>query len=163
MKILSILALVLTFAACTNPEEGADNTVSRLNLPDYQGRWLVVNYWAEWCKPCIKEIPELNSLDQRYAQIAVLGVNFDGNTGAELETQVEKLGIAFPTLLEDPAAQLGMQKPSVLPTTLVFDPDGRLANTLVGPQTLESLALATGQAAMPEAGPVAEDILPQGQ
>ena len=93
----------------------------------------------------------------------MLGVNFDGNTGAELETQVEKLGIAFPTLLEDPAAQLGMQKPSVLPTTLVFDPDGRLANTLVGPQTLESLALATGQAAMPEAGPVAEDILPQGQ
>ncbi|KAA1192834.1 TlpA family protein disulfide reductase [Pseudohalioglobus sediminis] len=163
MKILSILALVLTLAACTNPEEGADNTVPRLNLPDYQGRWLVVNYWAEWCKPCIKEIPELNSLDQRYAQIAVLGVNFDGNTGAELETQVEKLGIAFPTLLEDPAAQLGMQKPSVLPTTLVFDPDGRLANTLVGPQTLESLALATGQAAMPEAGPVAEDILPQGQ
>ena len=51
MKILSILALVLTLAACTNPEEGADNTVPRLNLPDYQGRWLVVNYWAEWCKP----------------------------------------------------------------------------------------------------------------
>jgi len=161
VKILSILALALALAACSSPEEAGDNTVQRLNLPDYQGRWLVVNYWAEWCTPCIKEIPELNRLDQRYAQVAVLGVDFDGNTGIELQSRVDKLGIAFPTLLEDPSTQLGIPKPSVLPTTLIIDPDGRLSNTLVGPQTLASLALATGQAAMPEAGPVAEDILPQ--
>jgi thiol-disulfide isomerase/thioredoxin len=139
------LAATILLAAC-----GADRPGSTdFRLSDYKGRWLVVNYWAEWCKPCIKEIPELNALDAKYPQVAVVGVNFDGETGDILRQQVDQLGIAFPVVQEEPSAALGVDLPSVLPATFIFNPDGKLAHSLVGPQTLETLAAATGQVAMP--------------
>jgi thiol-disulfide isomerase/thioredoxin len=104
--------------------------------------WTFVNYWAEWCKPCIKEIPELNRLNERDGY-RVLGVNFDGATGEDLDAQIAALGVAFPTLAEDPGAGYGLDRPRVLPTTLVVAPDGSLRHVLVGPQTAESLIAAT--------------------
>ena len=114
-------------------------------IANLQGQWVVINYWAKWCKPCIKEIPELNELDQRYAQVTVLGVNYDGATGEELDSQVEQLGIEFAILPEDPAGTLGVDRPVVLPTTLILAPSGELSQTLIGPQTLASLAAAAEQ------------------
>lgn len=114
--------------------------------PGPRGEWVLINYWAEWCAPCIKEIPELNAIGQRYNDVAVLGVNFDGAAGEELRQQIDKLGVAFPTLDSDPAEAMGLSRPQVLPTTLVVDPEGKLVGTLVGPQTIASLAAAMGKA-----------------
>lgn len=159
MKTLFVAALAALLVACA----GDDNSSTRatLDLQDYRGRWLVVNYWAKWCKPCIKEIPELNSLNEKYPQVAVLGIDYDAATGAELQKQIETLGITFPVLLQEPSAQLGIELPAVLPTTLIINPDGKLVQTLVGPQTIESLALATGQIAIPDADPDTEDLVEQ--
>jgi thiol-disulfide isomerase/thioredoxin len=143
MKYLIGLAIMFSVLACTEQEVSVP--VSRLD--DLSGQWVVINYWAQWCKPCIEEIPQLNELDAQYAQVTVLGVNYDGASGAELEQQRQKLGVTFASLAADPAAQLGTSRPAVLPTTLILDPAGQLAATLIGPQTLESLAHATGQAA----------------
>jgi hypothetical protein len=88
-------------------------------------------------------------LDQRYSQVTVLGVNYDGASGPALKLQEAKLGVEFGTLESDPAGTLGIPRPRVLPTTLILNPEGKLAATLVGPQTLISLARITGQ--MPEA------------
>lgn len=157
--IAALTALLLT--ACTDPGQTLpDNLLPSLDKNSYKGQWVVVNYWAKWCKPCIKEIPELNALDRKYDQVAVLGVNFDAARGDELQAQISQLGIEFPIILEEPSSVLGTQMPRVLPTTLILDPDGNLVATLVGPQDLESLALATGQVGMPAAGPTSEDILP---
>jgi len=141
MKHLRCLALLLSLIACgentgTNPQP---------RLAELRGQWVVINYWASWCTPCIKEIPELNALDAQYPEVTVLGVNYDGASGAELEQQRQQLGIIFASLAADPAAQLGKPRPVVLPTTLILDPTGQLVATLVGPQTLDSLAQATGQ------------------
>ncbi len=151
------LAAAVVLCACGTDHPGE----SPFSLSDYKGRWLVVNYWAVWCKPCIKEIPELNALDAKYPQVAVVGVNFDGETGDTLRQQVEQLGITFPIVGEEPSAALGVDLPSVLPATFIFDPDGRLAHTLVGPQTLETLAAATGQVAMPEEGDGESELQPK--
>ena len=132
--------MLLTLAACSPAEKPS----STLQLDELHGQWVVINYWAIWCKPCIQEIPELNKLAE-LPQVTVLGVNYDGISGEELDQQLEKLGVAFRTLETDPAAQLGMARPAVLPTTLVLDPQGQLSETLVGPQTLETLATATTQ------------------
>ena len=110
-------------------------------MEDHLGDWVLINYWAEWCKPCIREVPELNSLDEE-KNITVLGVNYDGATGEALAGQIEALDIAFAQLPADPAAELGIDRPQVLPTTVVIDPDGRRVATLVGPQTAESLRKA---------------------
>jgi thiol-disulfide isomerase/thioredoxin len=140
MRRFLCLALALALAACSPTEPPANE----LQLKRFAGQWVVINYWAIWCKPCIQEIPELNAL-ARLPGVTVLGVNFDGTSGAELAQQIEQLGISFPVLGTDPAAQLGVPRPVVLPTSLVLDTGGELRDTLVGPQTLATLAQATGQ------------------
>jgi thiol-disulfide isomerase/thioredoxin len=107
------------------------------------GQWRLVNYWAIWCKPCREEIPALNVVDQR-ENIVVLGVNFDRKQDQELADQAAELGIAFELLTNDPGPMLGAPRPEGLPVTLVVSPDGDLVNTLVGPQTEESLLAAIG-------------------
>ncbi|MFT4517870.1 MAG: thiol-disulfide isomerase/thioredoxin [Halioglobus sp.] len=142
MKALLIICLSLGLLACNT----AEKPPSGINIKQFQGQWLVINYWAQWCKPCIEEIPELNALDQKFEQITVLGVNYDGVSGEELATQAQKLGLKFASLEEDPSAQLGVPRPIVLPSTLIVNPDGEVVATLLGPQTLESLSEAAGQA-----------------
>lgn len=105
--------------------------------------WFLINYWAEWCKPCIEEIPELNRMHALSThRVRVFTVNYDGAHGAALLQQVAKLGISAPVLLDDPAPRLGFQRPDALPTTLVFSPDGTLRITLQGPQTVATLTAA---------------------
>ena len=133
MRRFLCLAVMLSLLACADRQEATPS------LEAFRGQWVVINYWAQWCHPCIKEIPELNALDQKYEQVTVLGVNYDGAVGEELTQQQNKLGFAFANLEADPSAQLGIPRPIVLPTTLVLDPKGQLAATLVGPQTMESL------------------------
>ena len=139
MKYTLCLTAFLSLAAC-----GGEATVGPPTLDSLQGQWVVINYWARWCKPCIEEIPELNELDHSYDEITVLGVNYDGKTGEELAAEAADLGVAFTLLEHDPAAELGVARPVVLPTTLIVGPDGKVRDTLVGPQTVQSLAQATG-------------------
>ena len=106
-----------------------------------QGRWRIVNYWAIWCTPCREEIPVLNAVN-RYADVVVLGVNFDRKTGEELSAHRGQLNIEFDSLTDDPASFLGTKQPQVLPTTLIVDPEGKLVTTLVGPQTQQTLDAA---------------------
>jgi thiol-disulfide isomerase/thioredoxin len=134
------LYLGLTFLLLGCAEQSGDSPTA--SLEELRGQWVVINYWAQWCKPCIEEIPELNALDQKHEQVTVLGVNYDGAIGEALAQQKTRLGLAFASLEADPSAQLGIPRPIVLPTTLILDPDGQLAASLVGPQTIESLERA---------------------
>ncbi|SDJ60016.1 TlpA family protein disulfide reductase [Microbulbifer yueqingensis] len=109
---------------------------------DTTGKILLVNYWAEWCKPCREEIPELNRFDREHENVLVLGVNYDAPAPERSRAQAQELGIEFPVLASDPSATWGRQRPEVLPTTLVIDSDGRWVTTLVGPQTEEDLQRA---------------------
>lgn len=137
--LFPIILLCGLLSACGKPDyHTVDGGSGR--FADLQGRWLLVNYWAEWCEPCLKEIPELNRFAQQYGDRAtVLAVNFDGKQGDELRQQAAKLKFAFPVLLEDPAARLGYRRPEALPSTFVFGPDGKLRQVLQGEQTAASL------------------------
>ena len=106
----------------------------------------MVNYWASWCKPCIKEIPELNKLHQSRKDITVVGVNYDGMSGEELTIESSKLGINFPNLSSDPSSALKTSRPIVLPTTMIVDKKLKLRDKLIGPQTLESISLSIMEA-----------------
>lgn len=142
---MALLTQILLLPACGQNNGTADHPPSNTSIADLRGQWVVINYWAKWCKPCIKEIPELNELDQHYSQVTVLGVNYDGVIEEELASQVELLGVEFTMLTEDPAAGLGLPRPVVLPTTIILDPTGQVSQTLIGPQTMASLARATKQ------------------
>ena len=129
MKLLILIVfMALGLQGCTQPGD---------ELPG-AGQWRVINYWAIWCAPCREEIPELNALDDR-TELMVFAVNYDGQNGEALQAQAAEMGITFTLLEQDPGATLGVERPRVLPTTLLVNPQGAVTDTLVGPQTLESL------------------------
>lgn len=132
-RIFIGVLMLFTLSAC--------NGDGQASISHFKGKWVFVNYWAEWCKPCIKEIPELNELHAAHDNVVVLGVNFDGESGATLAEQEQRLGVSFPTLAYDPSTELGMERPKALPTTVVINPAGEVVDILIGPQT-EQLLLA---------------------
>lgn len=136
------LGFVLLLAGCSKPEL-ADINGQGIRLSDLHEKTLIVNYWATWCAPCIKEIPELNQLAIDYQnRLTLVGVNFDQPVGEEAITQAKRMKITFPVLAGNPAMVLGVKTPEVLPTTYIFKPGGELQATLVGPQTEETILAA---------------------
>ncbi len=130
---LMALLLCLSLVGCADSKSPDD---------DWSGRWVVINYWAEWCKPCLTEIPELNEFAEHNRDTSVVvGVNYDGVQGADLDRLIAKFDIRF-QVIDDPAGRLGYPRPTVLPTTMIIDPHGNIKETLLGPQTLASLQAA---------------------
>lgn len=135
------LLLTLFVTGCGNKEPTYTLIDGReIKFSELQGRVVFINYWAEWCKPCRKEIPELNALHQQFNEDAlVLGVNFDDVKNDQLITQAKAMGIKFPVLTTNPRQQFGVKASGVLPETLVIDSQGVLQEVLLGPQTIEKL------------------------
>jgi len=95
-----LLLAMAALAGCNRVElPTAEGDV--LEWQSMRGQWVVVNYWAEWCKPCLEEIPELNALDEQSA-VTVLGVNFDGVGGDDLVALGDTMGIRYAMLTTDP-------------------------------------------------------------
>ena len=147
-----LIALTACLAACS-----ADTTPladgSHADWSHWTGRPIVLNYWAEWCAPCRHEIPELNALHRERAETGtvILGVNYDGITGERLTALVERMGIEFPVLVQDPMHRWDYPRPEVLPTTVIVDREGDVREILVGPQTRDSIRTALRSDA-PETG-----------
>lgn len=139
IKLFSIFALSLLLSACQpQPPAFIDQNGQPLDLAEH---WLVINYWATWCKPCRKEVPELNQLHQSLTQqpIKILGVNFDQLKGDALVEASDSLGIHFPVLSQDPAKHFSLPSSQGLPVTHIVNPQGTLAATLLGEQTEQSI------------------------
>lgn len=139
-----LLILILPLAGCKKPDT-YDTYGNPIYLSDYQGKWLIVNYWAPWCKPCLKEMPELNSLYMLYKdRLLVFGVSFDPLTNQEIDKFANKLGVTFPVMQKFPLEKFGVEAIAALPVTFIISPQGKLINTLHGPQTLATLKKALG-------------------
>ncbi|GGC86261.1 TlpA family protein disulfide reductase [Halopseudomonas salina] len=138
IKAWVILTSLLALVACTQPQ-WIDHRGASVRAADLEGRWVVVNYWAEWCAPCREELPELNSLSRASDQVVVLGIHFDAYQGEELRALSEEMDIGFSVVGHDFAEAYGLALPQVLPTTYVINPQGTLSHTLQGPQTEQEL------------------------
>ncbi len=146
-----VVAILLALAGCgDSPSSGGEPPVFRtaggdsLDWASLRGEWVLVNYWAEWCKPCLEEIPELNRVDELEG-VTVLAVNYDGVSGEELVTLGERMGIEYTMLAEDPAQELDWSRPDGLPATFIVDREGGLRKTLKGAQTEADLMALIGR------------------
>ena len=141
-RLLLTVLLLLLAIGCSDREQGyALLDGGRIDFDQLHGKVVLINYWAEWCKPCREEIPELNEFQRSHSdRVQLLAVNFDGVTGEALKQQAAALGIDFPVLLDDPRQHFNVKPSGVLPETLVIDAVGNYRQVLLGPQTEEKLA-----------------------
>ncbi|MCU1721359.1 MULTISPECIES: TlpA disulfide reductase family protein [unclassified Pseudomonas] len=116
---------------------GLDQNGNTVKAEQLDGRWVVLNYWAEWCSPCRVEIPELNHFAKEWQPqgVTVVGVNFDGLQGEELKKASEAMGIGFTVLADDPAERYDLPRSEALPVTYIIDDKGKVREQLMGEQT----------------------------
>jgi len=109
-------------------------------LQDQRGRWVVVNFWATWCSPCLKEMPELSQLHRDNAAIEVIGLAYEEIEAAQMVAFLVEHPVSYPIVVIDPFAPLAdFAPPRGLPMSLVFAPDGTLSQQFLGPVTAEVL------------------------
>ncbi|HSH71974.1 MAG TPA: TlpA disulfide reductase family protein [Methylophilaceae bacterium] len=111
-----------------------DNTGKQHRLSDYKGKWVLVNYWATWCPPCLEEVPDLVSLyDQRKDKdLMVIGVAFEYKSAQEVDRFVDDMLMSYPIVLGDDKVTAQIGSAEVLPTTYLYDPQGRLVKVKRG-------------------------------
>src|SRR3954452_17687730 len=95
-------------------------------LADYKGRWVLLNFWATWCVPCIQEIPEIAAFQRERPDVSVLGVAIDAEDVAKTKQFAAKVGHDYPLVLSDDAVERQLGTVRALPTTRIFDPAGKL-------------------------------------
>ncbi len=142
MNALSRLAaaLVLAAAGClpAHATHLTDLQGKAHTLESYRGKWLVINVWATWCAPCIKEMPELEALSHARADVVVLGLAAEGDSTERLRQFARALRVTYPIIAG--TAQLMKEfKVQAYPTTLLFNPDGQQVLTRMGPVTRAEL------------------------
>lgn len=116
--------------------DGTSYTLSAL-----RGKWVLINWWATWCGPCVTEMPYLQRIAaERAAQLIVLGVNLS-ESREQVEAFASQNGISFPLLLNPADATVIDYLVTGLPQTLLVNPDGDIVARQFGvivPQTFES-------------------------
>jgi thiol-disulfide isomerase/thioredoxin len=111
------------------------------DLAQQRGQWVVVNFWATWCKPCLKEIPDLSAFDTERDDVRVIGLAYEEIEPDDMRAFLEKHPASYPIALldvYDPPADF--ETPRGLPMTYLVDPEGKVAKKYLGPITSQELA-----------------------
>ena len=139
LKRICWLIVAGLLGACSPAPEFSDGSGEPVSLRHFVGKPLLVNYFAPWCAPCLREMPHLNALSAE-GQIAVVIINYDPATPAELGKLAGQYQIKAPLLVENEGASLPFPRPGALPTSYLLDSEGKLKQTFVG--ELDQLQMA---------------------
>lgn len=123
------------------------------DLADQRGKWVVINYWATWCGPCIEEMPELSALDAMREHIQVIGLAYEDIPADDLRAFLKARPVVYPIAIigiTDPPAAFAA--PRGLPLTYLVAPDGKLTKQFLGPVTAKLIEDAIAEAGGPEPG-----------
>jgi thiol-disulfide isomerase/thioredoxin len=154
MKVF-VLSLLLAASAIVVPAHAAMPVQPALkvttldgkpyDLAAQRGHWVVVNFWATWCVPCIKELPDISKFVATHPNVRAIGLAYEDSDPADIRAFLQKHPVSYPI------AQVTMDKPLKdfdeplgLPTTWLISPDGKVAKHFTGPVNGASLGAAIG-------------------
>lgn len=103
-----------------------------LQLSAFRGRWVVVNFWATWCGPCVREMPMLRNLHRDRADVVVVGVNFEEISDGALHAFLQELDIDYPVVRAGAAPLVPFEPLKGLPSTFLVSPAGRIVAARLG-------------------------------
>ncbi|TAL86800.1 MAG: TlpA family protein disulfide reductase [Rhodanobacter sp.] len=115
------------------------------DLAAERGHWVIVNYWATWCVPCIKEMPDISRFVASHKNVRAIGLAFQDSDKADIQAFLRKHPVVYPVaqvMLDKPVKDF--DPPRGLPTTWVIDPSGKVAKRFIGPVNAVSLAAVIG-------------------
>jgi len=157
-KILIILAL--TFSLGAVQAVSLDSLFARktVQLPEFsvidmqgkihnndtvKGKYLVVNFWATWCPPCLKEIPDFVEFYSAHSdKVEILGMDYERANKEKVAEFTDTFMVNYPIILETASNQPAFKKfgeISGMPTTFVYAPDGSLVNYFIGEINIKTL------------------------
>ena len=104
-----------------------------VNLKDYRGRFVLLNFWATWCSPCLKEMPDLEKayLQMGKEKMVVIAVGM-GESVKKIETFFDKYGFTFPLLADNQMEITKLYGVKNIPVTYLIDPDGIVLGRALG-------------------------------
>lgn len=136
------LAGTVAHFSLSNPRLPAPDAVvgdldgKNLNLASFRGRVVLVNFWATWCIPCLKEMPALDGLEKTLGgpDFTVVPVSIDRGGVATAAPWFEQHGIKDLVLYLDPESRAALAfRASELPTSVLIDRKGRIVGRMIGP------------------------------
>lgn len=154
---LLLAALAFTFGAgtalaATRTAERPALSITTLDgaqfdLAAQRGKWVIVNFWATWCSPCIEEMPALSAFVASRDDVSAIGLAWEDTERDEVLEFAKKHPVKYPLAQPDVYEPLAdFETPRGLPTTYLIAPDGRVAKRFTGPVTTKDLESAIAAA-----------------
>lgn len=138
-QIISVHQVAFAEPAAASDFILKDMSGNKHQLSSYKGKWVLVNYWATWCPPCLEEVPDLVNLydHRKQKDLMVLGVVFDYKDVKEVNQYVDDMLMSYPIVLGDDSVTAQIGSAQVLPTTYIYNPQGKLVKIKRGLITRE--------------------------
>ncbi len=142
LLLAGLLALGLAQPAWSGDWSVKDKDGTRYRLSALKGKWVLVNFWAPWCPPCLEEMPDLSEVQKQHKNLVVIGIAVMYRKKQEVLDLVRSKGLSYPIVLgdEEIASQFGEMEG--LPTSYLYSPTGELVGRHEGPLSVADVEQA---------------------
>lgn len=122
-----VLVMCITSAAQAEGFALQDMQGKTHRLSDYRGKWVLVNFWATWCPPCLHELPELDALHKAHQNqdLVVIGIVTNYANRGVVEKFLKTQPLSYPVVLGDKESIASIGPLQVLPTSYLYAPNGK--------------------------------------
>ncbi len=134
-QFLLLLLLLQPVFAQTKPAPDwklKDLSGRQIQLRNYKGKVVLLNFWATWCSPCLAEIPELVRWQRKYPDLQIIGITYPPQTRQEIRRFARKLKINYPIIQGSPELKSFFTPSETLPYTIVLDAAGNIHASIEG-------------------------------